>query len=121
MKRYGKKKREVEYNKEIPFEKTPAIGFYETQGEEFNKEEFDFRRLRQETLERIRDSKEHPGKKKREKEREKNIEEVMSEAGKEPARKRSKLVLPSPQISDMELEEVRGHVFCCLFGMFFEL
>lgn len=110
MKRYGKKKREVEYSKEIPFEKTPAIGFYDTENEPFNKAEFDFRKLRQETAERIRDSKEHPGdkkhKKKGEKEREKSIDEVLAETSKEPARKRSKLVLPQPQISDLELEEV---------------
>lgn len=110
MKRYGKKKREVEYSKEIPFEKTPAIGFYDTENETFNKEEFDFRKLRQETAQRIRDSKEHPGdkkhKKKGEKDKEKAIEEVLAETSKEPARKRSKLVLPQPQISDLELEEV---------------
>lgn len=110
MKRYGKKKREVEYSKEIPFEKTPAVGFYDTENEAFNKAEFDFRKLRQETAERIRESKEHPGdkkhKKKGEKEKEKSIDEVLAETSKEPARKRSKLVLPQPQISDLELEQV---------------
>lgn len=106
MKRYGKKKREVEYNKEIPFEKTPAIGFYDTENEQFEKENFNFRRLRQDNLEKKNEHKEHPGKKKKEKEPEKTINEVLNETNKEPLRKRSKLVLPSPQISDMELEEV---------------
>lgn len=109
MKRYGKKKREVEYSKEIPFEKTPAIGYYDTENEPFNKADFDFRKLRQETAERIRDSKEHPNDKKHGKkkaEKEKGIDEVLAETNKEPARKRSKLVLPQPQISDLELEEV---------------
>jgi len=105
MRRYGKKKREVEYNKEIPFEKTPAIGFYDTENEQFVKEDFNFKRLRQNHLEKKNENKDRPGKKK-EKEPEKTINEVLNETNKEPIRKRSKLVLPSPQISDMELEEV---------------
>lgn len=105
MRRYGKKKREVEYNKEIPFEKTPAIGFYDTENEQFVKEDFNFKRLRQNHLEKKNENKDRPGKKK-EKEPEKTINEVLNETNKEPLRKRSKLVLPSPQISDMELEEV---------------
>jgi len=106
MKRYKKKKREVEYNKEIPFEKTPAIGFYDTENEKFDKENFNFKRLRQDHLEKKNEHKDHPGKHKKEKEPEKNINEVLNETSKEPMRKRSKLVLPQPQINDMELEEV---------------
>lgn len=48
----------------------------------------------------------HPKTNKKEKEPEKSINEVLNETSKEPQRKRSKLVLPAPQISDMELEEV---------------
>lgn len=106
MRRYKKKKREVEYNKEIPFEKTPAIGFYDTENEKFEKEKFNFKRLRQDQLEKKNEHKDRPGKHKKEKEPEKNINEVLNETSKEPMRKRSKLVLPQPQISDMELEEV---------------
>ncbi len=51
LRRHGKKKREVEYNKEIPFERTPAIGFYDTENEVFNKDDINFKRLRQEHLE----------------------------------------------------------------------
>ena len=36
--RYGKRRREVEYNKEIPFERTPAIGFYDATGDVFDKD-----------------------------------------------------------------------------------
>lgn len=57
MRRYGKKKREVEYNKEIPFEKTPAIGFYDTENEQFVKEDFNFKRLRQNHLEKKNENK----------------------------------------------------------------
>ena len=49
----------------------------------------------------------HPTKQnKREKEPEKSMNDVLNDTSREPQRKRSKLVLPSPQISDMELEEI---------------
>ena len=110
LRRYGKKKREVEYNKEIPFEKTPAIGFYDTENEQFNKDEFNFKRLRQDHLEKKNEHKPHPGKDRHKDKRKENespdINQVLNETSKEPVRKRSKLVLPAPQISDLELEEV---------------
>lgn len=104
LRRHGKKKREVEYNREIPFEKQPAIGFYDTQNEVFNKE--DFREERRTNALAIKAPNDQ-GRKNKRKEQEAKSEEFV-----EPAenllmqRKRSKLVLPAPQISDFELEEV---------------
>ncbi len=107
MRRYGKKRREVEYNKEIPFEKKPAIGFYDTATEVFEKDQFNFRRLRQDNLEKKNEHKMQPTRAgKKEKEPEKDLNQVLAETSREPQRKRSKLVLPAPQISDMELEEI---------------
>ena len=109
LKRYGKKKREVEYNKEIPFARAPALGFYDTENEVFNKEDVNFKRLRQENLEKGNKEKQpHHHKDKQRKENETPLNEILAESNNklEPVRKRSKLVLPAPQISDQELEEV---------------
>jgi pre-mRNA-splicing factor CDC5/CEF1 len=45
-----KKKRMVDYNAEIPFEKRPAIGFHDTSEEAFNPDDIDFQHLRQQHL-----------------------------------------------------------------------
>ena len=45
-----RKKRGVDYNAEIPFEKKPAPGFYDTANETFNAEAPNFKRLRQQNL-----------------------------------------------------------------------
>lgn len=45
-----KKKRGVDYNAEIPFEKKPAPGFYDTTNEELDPTGPDFSRLRQQHL-----------------------------------------------------------------------
>ena len=44
------KKRQIDYNTEIPFEKTPASGFYDTSAEGFDPMQPDFSRLRQQKL-----------------------------------------------------------------------
>ena len=44
------KKRRIDYNAEIPFEKRPAIGFYDTTEEVFDPEDPDFKKLRQQDL-----------------------------------------------------------------------
>jgi pre-mRNA-splicing factor CDC5/CEF1 len=105
LRRYGRKKREVEYNKEIPFEKKPALGFYDTENEVFDKNDVNFKKIKKENLEQ---KTKQPPNKKRNKE-EDNAPPPLSElmaSENQPIRKRSKLVLPAPQISDMELEEV---------------
>ena len=45
-----KKKRGVDYNAEIPFEKKPALGFYDTSEENYQTLDADFRKLRQQDL-----------------------------------------------------------------------
>jgi pre-mRNA-splicing factor CDC5/CEF1 len=102
--RGGKKKRGVDYNREIPFEKTPAIGFYNTEEEVIDKESVNFKRLRQEQFENAQ--KERMKEKKRKEKVPEVNEDILNENKSEPSRKRTKLVLPTPQISDQELEEV---------------
>lgn len=49
-----RKRRGVDYNEEIPFEKKPAPGFYDTSNEELDKEELNFKRLRMQDLDSTR-------------------------------------------------------------------
>jgi pre-mRNA-splicing factor CDC5/CEF1 len=112
VRRHGKKRRGVDYNKEIPFARLPAIGFYDTNEEVFDKANVDFKRLRQDNLENRsgdqnkRDQTHNNKKRKEEKEKE-DLDDMLNDTNKlEMTRKRSKLVLPAPQISDQELEEV---------------
>jgi len=44
------KKRQIDYNTEIPFEKVPASGFYDTSSESYDAMHPDFARLRQQKL-----------------------------------------------------------------------
>lgn len=48
--RGNKRKRGIDYNSEIPFEKKPALGFYDTANEEVDPLAPDFRKLRQQNL-----------------------------------------------------------------------
>ncbi|XP_068136256.1 cell division cycle 5-like protein [Hyperolius riggenbachi] len=109
-----KKKRGVDYNAEIPFEKKPAPGFYDTSEENYDALNADFRKLRQQDLDgELRSEKEARDRKKdkqnikRKKESDLPAAILQTTGGvSELTKKRSKLVLPSPQISDAELEEV---------------
>ncbi|XP_056624687.1 cell division cycle 5-like protein [Triplophysa dalaica] len=108
-----KKKRGVDYNAEIPFAKKPAQGFYDTSMEQYDPLEPDFKRLRQQHLDgELRNEKEdHDRKKDRQKIKKKKESDlpsaILQTSGvSEFTKKRSKLVLPAPQISDAELEEV---------------
>lgn len=103
----NKRKRGINYNTEIPFEKKPAQGFYDTSTEEIDPLASDFSNLRpmnqltwqeKEELERKKD------KQKLKQRKENDIPESM--INNEPLKKRSKLVLPEPQISDKELQQV---------------
>ncbi|XP_036397968.1 cell division cycle 5-like protein [Megalops cyprinoides] len=108
-----KKKRGVDYNAEIPFEKKPALGFYDTSMENYEPLEPNFKRLRQQHLDgELRNEKEDRERKKDRQKMKKRKESdlpsaILQTSGvSEFTKKRSKLVLPSPQISDSELEEV---------------
>jgi len=95
-----KYKRTVDYNGEIPFEKVPAIGFYNTEDEVVDKSKIEIKRPPP-------PPKDESKPKKFGKRKEEPISDTMPVDNKnEPMKKRSKLVLPAPQISDQELEEV---------------
>ncbi|PIK61648.1 putative cell division cycle 5-like protein-like [Apostichopus japonicus] len=108
-----RKRRGVDYNEEIPFEKKPAPGFYDTSNEELDKEELNFKRLRMQDLDSTRRDEQEEREKKKDRQRQKKRKEndmpgAIAAVNKlsEPLKKRSKLVLPAPQISDAEVEEV---------------
>ncbi|XP_066924379.1 cell division cycle 5-related protein-like [Clytia hemisphaerica] len=113
--RYRKKKRGVDYNAEIPFERKPAQGFYDTSNEQVKALEPDYKKLRQEhmddkrrDIQEERDRRKDKDKQKKRKENDlpgaiASINKMMSQ---ENTKKRSKLVLPTPQVTDAELEEV---------------
>ncbi|EDL23431.1 mCG18249, isoform CRA_b [Mus musculus] len=108
-----KKKRGVDYNAEIPFEKKPALGFYDTSEENYQALDADFRKLRQQDLDgELRSEKEGRDRKKdkqhlkRKKESDLPSAILQTSGVSEFTKKRSKLVLPAPQISDAELQEV---------------
>ncbi|OCT81354.1 hypothetical protein XELAEV_18028173mg [Xenopus laevis] len=109
-----KKKRGVDYNAEIPFEKKPAPGFYDTSEENYDALNADFRKLRQQDLDGdLRSEKEAKDRKKDKQNIKRKKESDLPSAilqttggASQLTKKRSKLVLPSPQISDAELEEV---------------
>lgn len=115
IRKHRKKKRGVDYNAEIPFEKKPAQGFYDTAEEELPDYQPDFKKLRQDHLDgKMRDDVEQQERKK-DKERMKKRKETdlpgaVMQINKlhdpDSVKKRSKLVLPKPQISDTELEEI---------------
>ncbi|TDG47336.1 hypothetical protein AWZ03_006195 [Drosophila navojoa] len=100
----------IDYNAEIPFEKRPAIGFYDTSEEHLQKQEPDFNKMRQQDLDGELRSEKEERERKRDKQKlkqrkENEVPSAMMQ-NQEPERKRSKLVLPTPQISDMELQQV---------------
>lgn len=108
-----RRRRGVDYNEEIPFEKKPAPGFYNTANEEVDQEELNFKRLRMQDLDGLRRDEQEERDRKKDRQRQKKRKEndmpgAIAAVNKlsEPLKKRSKLVLPSPQISEAELEEV---------------
>uniref|UniRef100_A0A1B0B8Q4 Cell division cycle 5-like protein n=1 Tax=Glossina palpalis gambiensis TaxID=67801 RepID=A0A1B0B8Q4_9MUSC len=100
----------IDYNAEIPFEKRPASGFYDTSEENVEKLEPDFNKMRQQDLDgelRVeREERERRKDKQKLKQRKDKDMPMAMLQNLEPERKRSKLVLPQPQISDQELQQV---------------
>lgn len=99
----------IDYNSEVPFEKVPALGFYDTTEEYVHKFEPDFNKMRQQDLDgELRTEKEERERKKDKQKlknkKENDVPSMLQSA--EPSKKRSKLVLPEPQISDQELQQV---------------
>lgn len=115
IRKHRKKRRGVDYNAEIPFEKKPAQGFYDTGEEELPDYQPDFKKLRQDHLDgKMRDDIEQQERKKdkdkMKKRKENDLPGAVMQINKlnnpDSVKKRSKLVLPQPQISDTELEEI---------------
>uniref|UniRef100_A0A0B6ZFC9 Uncharacterized protein n=1 Tax=Arion vulgaris TaxID=1028688 RepID=A0A0B6ZFC9_9EUPU len=113
VKQKRRRKRGVDYNTEIPFEKKPAVGFYDTSQEIYDPLNPNYKRLRQQNLDgelrRDKEEKERKKDKQKQKKRKENdLPGAIAGQGnfQEPVKKRSKLVLPAPQISEEELEEV---------------
>jgi pre-mRNA-splicing factor CDC5/CEF1 len=106
----NKRKRGVNYNTEIPFEKRPALGFYDTSNEHIDPLAIDFSKMRQQHLDgELRQEKEEIERRKDKqklKQRKENDIPMSMLNNEEPIKKRSKLVLPVPQISDEELQQV---------------
>ncbi|KAF2861015.1 hypothetical protein K470DRAFT_257358 [Piedraia hortae CBS 480.64] len=107
----SRKKGEMDYNTDIPFEKAPAPGFYDTQEEidrnEREKETFDPRK-QQLANKRKGEEQEKPENKRRKDDSGKaamaNQLEKMREA--ERNTRRRPLQLPAPQVSEVELEDI---------------
>merc|ERR1712223_1260222 len=110
VKLFRLKKGRIDYNKEIPFEKKPASGFYDTANEEFVPPDTNFGKIRQHQLDEKRRDEEEQRERKKDKQKLKDRKENNVPAqvfnNEEPARKRSKLVLPTPQIDDQEMEQI---------------
>ncbi|KNC81736.1 hypothetical protein, variant [Sphaeroforma arctica JP610] len=106
-------KHRIDYNEEIPFEKKVPVGFYDTSNERVMESNTEFKAKTLEQLEGKRRDKEEAELRKKDKEKSKDRKsKAMGEAIKllnkdnEPQRKRTKLVLPAPQVSDAELERI---------------
>ena len=105
----------IDYNAEVPFEKKPALGFYDTSAETFDVTDPNYKKLRLHELdEKRRDEEEqrnrHKDKDKITKRQEGDAPGAVKQLNQmnmiNPTKKRSKLVLPAPQITESELEEV---------------
>lgn len=104
-----KHKRHIDYNNEIPFEKPVPKGFHDTTNDVYDPSGHDFKRLRQQQLDGELKSEKEERERKKDKQKMKQKKEngvPSSLVNNEPTRSRSKLVLPEPVISDMEIEQV---------------
>eukprot|EP01135_Chromosphaera_perkinsii_P003205 Nk52_evm12s238 gene=Nk52_evmTU12s238 len=111
-----KKKGGIDYNAEIPFRKPVAPGFYDV-SEEREKEEIARKKFQAKTVKELDGIKQVDGEAERRKKdnaemkrkREENLPEAFRQITKqnnEPQIKRTKLVLPKPQVSGKEIEEI---------------
>ncbi|KAI4499230.1 hypothetical protein M0802_005813 [Mischocyttarus mexicanus] len=106
----NKRKRGLNYNSEIPFEKRPAPGFFDTSKEHIDPLAIDFSKMRQQQLDGDHKQEKEEMERRKDKQKLKQRKENDIPMGmlnnEEPVKKRSKLVLPEPQISDQELQQV---------------
>jgi pre-mRNA-splicing factor CDC5/CEF1 len=112
-----KKKGQMDYNADIPFEKAPAPGFYDT-GEEIttNEQERDAFDPRKQQRKRQGDQDDNPEDRKRQKNEKGGNQAAFAAAAKagreqklreaERSSRRRGLVLPTPQVSESELDDI---------------
>mmetsp|Transcript_20771 Transcript_20771/g.29166 ORF Transcript_20771/g.29166 Transcript_20771/m.29166 type:complete len:776 (+) Transcript_20771:102-2429(+) len=112
--RQKKKIEGIDYNAEIPFQKVPPVGFYETNFEEESQEQ-KFQKVLLDQIEgkRKRDIEEEARKqdaKKMKKKMDKNMPEAFMQINKlneaENVRTRGSLMLPPPQLTERDLEDL---------------
>lgn len=98
----------IDYNAEVPFEKEVPLGFHDPTEDKFDKNQKTMSEERRRDRQELEDRKKDKEKLKR-KRAEDNPESIFSEKHE---KKRSKLLLPDPQISDAELDDIIkiGHV-----------
>ncbi len=107
----------IDYNKEIPFQKKPPAGFYDvdfSHEKELANQPFRAIKLEDVDQKRKREAEEEERQKedvKKQKKKEKtNLPDVIMQINKlndpDQIRARTRLVLPAPQLSDKELEEI---------------
>ncbi|KAI8057057.1 pre-mRNA splicing factor component-domain-containing protein [Syncephalis plumigaleata] len=114
-----KKRKHMDYNVDIPFERKPALGFYDVREEELReKKEKAFKPIDLHKLDSKRAEQEEEDRKRREQKRDKtrnqksDISFVKASTGaleaqeRERIAKRKKLALPAPQVGENELEEL---------------
>lgn len=114
-----RKKGQMDYNADIPFEKAPALGFYDTTDEQaLNEREraaFDPRKQQLAANKRKGEGEDDGERKKRKNDKDGNSASMQAalKAGQlqkireaEQSSKRRALVLPTPQVSEGELEEI---------------
>eukprot|EP00123_Amoebidium_parasiticum_P018459 comp24213_c0_seq2/m.44515 comp24213_c0_seq2/g.44515 ORF comp24213_c0_seq2/g.44515 comp24213_c0_seq2/m.44515 type:complete len:538 (-) comp24213_c0_seq2:14-1627(-) len=111
--RRRKKRNQIDYNAEIPFEKKEPKGFYTTGDEKEREADPQFRVRTLADLEgRNRDAEEakarRADKDKLKRKNESDVPGAIKALNRmaEPPRKRTKLVLPAPQVTDTELEQI---------------
>lgn len=104
----------MDYNNEIPFERRPQPGFHDTSEEVFDKKEHNFKKLRRSDLEsdlrsQVEERKRREDAMKLKELRDKDMAEYLRRQEKnikQTTRKRHKLVLPNPLVTDQELDNV---------------
>ena len=114
MKLHHRKKGEMDYNADIPFEHKPALGFYDTTEEMDENEKLrqgtDYAKINQKLQDDAAAAEERRTGKKREADADKKPQITAASLEKlkkaEQLTKRRKLNLPGPQVSDRELEEI---------------
>jgi pre-mRNA-splicing factor CDC5/CEF1 len=102
------KKTEIDYSAEIPFEKPVPAGFHDPTEDTFDKSaELQHQRALADVRKPRRIEVEHAARKQdKEKMKRKKEEDEPNMVFKQNEKKRSKLILPAPQISDKEMEQI---------------